>query len=163
MLIVEDGTGLPDSNSYVSAEEANQYFSARSNQAWENAFPDQKAAALVAGTQFVDSTYGHGFVGRRASNEQALNWPRSGAWNAYGFKESGIPRFVKVATMEAAVYALSNELFTDVNSGEVVQSMSAGSFSVSFADSRGKSRVVVSASDLAIRPVVQSSNDLYRS
>lgn len=47
MLIVEDGTGLPDANSYISLEYAARYFGLAGNDAWFGGEPASASASLT--------------------------------------------------------------------------------------------------------------------
>lgn len=57
MLIVEDGTGLPDANSYASLADAARYFGLRGNDAWFGGEPTPATATLsIAGMPLPGST-----------------------------------------------------------------------------------------------------------
>lgn len=79
-LIISDKGG-PDSNSYVSLEEAKQYFSVRLNSGeWDKADDSQKEKSLIMATSSIDTLH---FAGRKwkegsvgADDYQALEWPR---------------------------------------------------------------------------------------
>jgi len=58
VLTPEDGTGTnPAANTYVSQATADAYFSDRANAAWAALTADQKAAALIQATQYLDARY----------------------------------------------------------------------------------------------------------
>jgi len=78
MLIVEDGTGLPNADSYLSLADFKLY---AESQAFDIAAmtDPQLEAALRRGTAAVDAMYRTRFTGVRLTGyTQALEWPRSG-------------------------------------------------------------------------------------
>ena len=160
-MIVEDGTGISNANSYVARADADTYFAERAREEWAAATTAARDAALIRATQFVEHRWSTRFVGIRASSGQALSWPRVEAVNAYGFEESGVPNAVKVATMEAAVEALSASLFVVDNPSERVSRLQAGSFSVNL-DATAPARRDIEAVNSAIAPVVLSVSKTLR-
>ena len=74
-LIVEDGTGKPDANSYASVADADAYYDGHLYaSAWTAATTGNKEKALVFATRLIDSQFQ--FNGWKAHDEQALQWPR---------------------------------------------------------------------------------------
>jgi hypothetical protein len=76
-LIVEDGTGRPDAESYCTVAFADEYHAARGNAAWAALSPLGKEIALRKATDFMLSNFGSRWVGTRATALQALDWPRA--------------------------------------------------------------------------------------
>lgn len=113
-LVVEDGTGLPGAQVYISAADADSYFLARGNAAWVALTTEQKEAALIKGQDYMSQAYGARWKGSRVSATQALDWPRMDV-EAYGFEVASdtVPQAVKNANAEFAVRASSGELFAD--------------------------------------------------
>lgn len=113
MITVEDGSGLTNSNSYVTLEEANAYFTAK------GVVLTLTDETLVNATQYVDVTYSNSFNGKKATFEQALEWPRSTFWSTQGFRIESftIPKVLKTAVFEAARLATTQDLF-DTSSNE---------------------------------------------
>ncbi len=103
MIVVEDGTGLANAVSYVSVADADTYHAARGNTAWAGT-ADLKEAALVRATQALDGRY-H-WPGTLYSTTQALDWPRTNAYDIDGNEITGIPKGVIDATCEAALIEL---------------------------------------------------------
>ncbi len=93
-------------NSYVSETEADMHFSVRLySDAWDNTTPENRQKALLMARLLLD---GHvRWKGRKASNSQALEWPRFDvddvAWDS-------IPQAVKVAQSELALVLLQNDV-----------------------------------------------------
>ena len=56
-MIPEDGTGLANANAYVSVEFADEYFSARGNQAWAGLGSADKEAAILKATDYLEAVY----------------------------------------------------------------------------------------------------------
>ncbi len=105
-MIVEDGTGLATSDSYVSVAEADAYHAARANTAWAAALTAAKEAALVRATSALDGIYSARWPGARSNETQALDWPRSTAWDRDGYPLVLVPTAIKHATCEAALVEL---------------------------------------------------------
>lgn len=106
MFVPEDGTGLPDSNSYVSVQDADAYFGDRGNTSWATT-QEEKEVALVRATDYVDGRFGLQFIGEKATDTQSLAWPRTNT------PFTGIPRQLLRACCEYAVRALGAELAPD--------------------------------------------------
>ena len=133
---VEDGSGLPDADSYVSLEDAAEYAAARGL-----TFPDSPAgpaeAALIRATAAIDATYRSRFPGQRANGRaQALEWPRKYAGDAEGnpIAENEVPQEVINATCEAAVRELAspNSMMPDLERGGQIKSLQAGSVAIEY-------------------------------
>lgn len=133
-FIVEDGSGLADAVSYASIDDANEYHARRANTSWSTLTEDEKRAALVKATDFIEYTYSTRFKGDRASQAQALSWPRSGVF-LYGF-EIGldeIPVSLVNAVCELALRTIDNpELVVD-ESGQI-KTETVGPISVTYMD-----------------------------
>ena len=108
-FIVEDGTGKPDANSYVSLAEADDYFLTRGNTEWTGT-DAEKEGALVRATDYLDGRYGLRFIGEKASQRQALAWPRK---DAEPYFQTEIPPKLRRACCELGLRALKGELVPD--------------------------------------------------
>lgn len=73
-LVIEDGSGKPDANSYVTATEAREYATARGVTLSDA--DNVVEAFLVKAADYIE-TFDSQFVGERATDEQALSWPRA--------------------------------------------------------------------------------------
>ena len=72
VLIVEDGTGKADAESYLSVADADTYHTKHGDSAdWDGASTGDKEEALRMGTQYLDATYNTLWIGSRA-NETSL-------------------------------------------------------------------------------------------
>lgn len=86
-------------DSYVSLDEADAYFSARNApDAWMAATAAQKEEALRYATRFIDSSFE--FLGYLQDTDQALKWPRYSIYDDDGRVYEGTPVEVKEATFE---------------------------------------------------------------
>ena len=116
---VEDGTGLPDSNSYASVEFADSYFADRAVADWAALTETNKQAALIAATDYIDGRFGPYFKGSILVTDpmQALQFPRD--------MFDGVPINVQKATAEyakrAAVAALAPDLDVDSSGYQISQ------------------------------------------
>lgn len=124
-LVVEDGTGLDDANSYVDLVTGESYHSLRSNTGWTQATENQKATALIHATQYLDHRWC--FVGTPSNPSdpntagQALQWPRENGnsgnlidsrGNEIGTDE--IPFWIIDASLEYALaYLVNGRLMPD--------------------------------------------------
>ena len=86
-IIVEDGTGIANANSYVAVADADAYFTDVRNSSWFSG-PDgndiiapERAAALIRTTMWIDGRYRGRYPGYRVKGRaQGLEWPRVGAY-----------------------------------------------------------------------------------
>ncbi|MCQ2086570.1 MAG: hypothetical protein MJZ37_00640 [Bacilli bacterium] len=125
--IVEDGTCVPNANSYITLEDANQYFTNKNRADWLALSDVEKQANLIIGTQYVDALFI--WKGVRMYETQSLAFPRVGKgrndwlYDLDGFPVKGIPKCLKDAICEAAYYGFKqdSELFTTLNTNGAVK------------------------------------------
>ena len=124
-LIVEDGSGLPNAESYISVADADAYFANRGNVVW-SAIMDvpTKEQLLRSATDYMRQTFRLRWVGMRVTITQGLDWPR--AWVTIIDAPSGyrafpaylpinvVPPEVRNACAELAIRALSAPLSPDL-------------------------------------------------
>jgi len=142
-LIVEDGTGKEDAESYVSVDFADDYISKMYGDVpeWSGADSSKQEIALRRGCQYVDSYQCRGV---RLSADQAKEWPRVGV-GVVGGREVGwnvVPVQVKNANVEAALkWVKGAELFPDHYGGTIAaESEGLGPLQESVQYMRGKSQ-----------------------
>ena len=158
-IVAEDGSGLADSNSYVTAVEALTYWSNRLNTSWAAASADTQASALIVATQYLDARYT--YKGVPLTTTQALLWPRQAQSVDY-YTPLGIEvsiydtpttdslytwpvQRLKDATYEVALRALSGALYTDQDS-KIITSEKVGSLQINYSpNSRngGQARIAI--------------------
>ena len=94
-FVVEDGTGKDDAVSYASIDSADDYHERRGNAAWDDLSDDQKRAALVLSTDFIEQEFGQRFKGMRVSSSQSLSWPRIGVIvNGFDVPDDELPKAI---------------------------------------------------------------------
>ena len=76
-LIVEDGTGKADAESYISVANADTYHANRGNTTWATLTTDEKEQALRRATDYLLEVYRLKWKGSRVNDIQALDHPRS--------------------------------------------------------------------------------------
>lgn len=127
VLVIEDGTGLSDANSYASAETADAYHEAHLYATtWTGATDDNKAKALAMATRVLDSNFR--WNGFRKGSAQRLEWPRvrverQGSNDRVQFPDVGVywpenelPRPLVEATCELARLLLDTDRTADADS-----------------------------------------------
>jgi hypothetical protein len=127
-LVVENGTGLANADSLVSATDMNAYAAARGINAWPQspAESDAKDAALRRATSVVLGRYRGRWSGEKTHGRaQALDWPRKNATDADGAQiaDDEIPVELEQAVMEAAwrEYQTPNVLSPDETATQQVK------------------------------------------
>ncbi|GAA0907681.1 hypothetical protein GCM10009552_15940 [Rothia nasimurium] len=135
MLIIEDGTGKPDAESYATAEDLAMYAAKRGV-----TVPDDDAAREVLLVKAMDKLgeYDARWLGCRASATQALAWPRKDVWlNDMRFSTSSIPRELQYAQLAFAIEAVKNDLqktVTPQDTGPVIEKTVDGAVTVKYAN-----------------------------
>ena len=104
-LVVEEGKGSIDSNSYVSAAYADTYAKNRNYDTWLSQTDYVKKASIIKAMDYVDNLFN--WKGTRKFKNQALSFPRVNIIDNDGFDRSGeIPENLKKAVCEAAFYVV---------------------------------------------------------
>lgn len=114
-FILEDGTGIANSNSYVSLEDAENYFDTIGSQDWTDICGDIEMSqrALVQASTFFDQRYGLSFRGEPVNSEQGLIFPLT-----IGGVQTGVPTNLKKAVL-ALTQVLLEEGVLDHNANYV--------------------------------------------
>ena len=160
MLTVEDGTGLPNADSYVSVDEADAYHAAHGNLTWAGLEVEQKEILLRRATDYITYIFGPSFIGTRAVAGQALAWPRTSIYdiNLYGL---GVPRQVREATVELALTANTTPLVPNPSIGLRKKKVKVGSIEVEYdANSYTAPRFVEATMRLAQLMDIRTSNGI---
>lgn len=132
-LVIEDGSGLPNAEAYISVANADAYFLARGGAAWGALTTEQKEQALRNGADYMAGVYGPRWKGSRVTAEQALDWPRSGVVaNGFEVADDAVPTAVGRANAELAVRASAGELLGD--QGAEVKQETVGPITVVYQD-----------------------------
>ena len=73
-MVVEDGTGLSNADSFVSVAYADTYFSTRGVTAWASL--TNKEALLIKATDYIEAVYSESWKGVTLNDTQSLSFPR---------------------------------------------------------------------------------------
>ena len=99
-LIVEDGTGLPNANSYCDLDYALEYCTMKGYTSWQALSETEQKVFIIRGTEFIDNFYN--WRGRKGKGSQALSFPRLDLYDDDQYLINGIPEKLKKACLEAA-------------------------------------------------------------
>ena len=128
-LIVEDGTGLANAESYVSVADATTYHANVGNTAWAAITSDTtKEQLLRKATDYMVAQYRLQYAGYRRYSTQSLDWPRlyvplidSLSANIYPqyVDFDIVPTIVKNACAELALKSYTAILMQDLTQGVI--------------------------------------------
>jgi hypothetical protein len=107
VLTVEDGTGVPNANCYISLSDCDAYHSERSNAGWTGA-NSVKEAAIIRAADYLEWAYD--WRGSKLSDDQPMQFPRTVA---------DLPAVLVKANAELALLALSGDLMPPQEGGKV--------------------------------------------
>lgn len=100
-MIVEDGTGLANANSYGTTADYKQYWKDRGTTLTQAG--GVLETQLVRATDYIELVFAHRLKGEKEFPEtQALSFPRTGIKDRDGVEFSGVPEAIKRATFEYA-------------------------------------------------------------
>lgn len=102
-LVLEDGTGLTNSESYVDESYVNAYFLKRGNTEWDSI--TNKESRIVLAMDFIENNYT--YLGTKLVSTQSLSFPR--LING----ETVYPTSLKSAVCELALKANNGDLLQD--------------------------------------------------
>ena len=132
-IIVEDGSIVTGANSYVSEAELTAYATARGI-----TLTGDEEELLVRAMDYIESL---NYKGMKFSDEQPLQWPRSGVIvDGYAVSASSIPQILKNGLMQTAM-AIDNGEDPLADLPRSVQSETVGPISVTY--SSGASSVPI--------------------
>ena len=120
-LIIEDGTGKPDANSYTTVEEARSYAAARGTD-----LPDDDAqveSLLVRAMDYLEAQRAKYQGVKTYPGLQALQWPRSGVIIDcdYQLPDNIIPTELKNAQKQLALEVFNGLVLLPSSDGRVVK------------------------------------------
>jgi hypothetical protein len=182
-FVVEDGTGLPNANSYLAVADADAYHADQGNTAWVGEVAD-KQSALVRATMYVDASYRGRFPGYPTTGRtQSREWPRVGAYvripedgrndafftgyaHAYAFingvyyiPQTEIPREIKAAVCEGALRELTDpgSLTPDLDRGNAISRLKAGPVEIAYSGA-ATATTVFQTIDLALASLLMPAS-----
>ena len=124
-LVTEDGSGKPDAQAFVSVADADAWLAARGYTLWATIMEVEKEQAIRRATDHLEQVYGPRWRGDKASDAQALSWPRSGVVvSGYEIPADVIPPVLVSASCLTAFKAASGDLDPDIE--RLVQSETIG-------------------------------------
>lgn len=115
-IVVEDGTGKINAESYISVADATTYHAARGNAAWAALATDAvREQSLRKATEYMGQVYRLRWKGARYTTTQALDWPRSNVYvdSATVIENDDVPVEVVRACAEYALKASAATLYAD--------------------------------------------------
>ena len=166
-IIVEDGTGKTDAESYISVADATTYFTNIGNTAWAALASDAvREACLRKATAYMLGKYRPMWEGSRKSTTQALDWPRSlvpikDAPNLYGgsqsyYDDASVPAAVAQACASLALRAATSDLLADQT--RTVSSVTVGPISTTY-DPVSSQAVQYKEIDVMLAPYLKSGGN----
>lgn len=168
-LVVEDGSGISNAESYRSVADTSTYFANLGNTTWGAASLPQQEQALRAGTAYIEAAYGQRWLGRRASFAQALGFPRFGVldYDGYCIASNVIPVCLLNACSEAALRALTDgDMLPDISQPGALKSETVKVGSIEIADTwmGGQGQIKFYRKiDLLLQPLIVSAGMALRS
>ena len=109
---------------YATVEDHDAYHFVHGNPSdWSGASPEAKVQALIVASEYVDMKYGTRWKGRRTSETQILDWPRTGVYDADQFyiDKDTLPQALKdVVSILALESVRGVDLMPDTPAGEVM-------------------------------------------
>jgi len=166
--VVETGSGSTTANAYLSAADADAYFTDHGAPAAWTGVQGVKEQAIRMGTQYLDATYAGRWRGTRTNSTQALAWPRVNVVDDDNFAvaSNDLPVALEQACAEAALrYLQDGELLPDIDEPGVIasESVTVGPISESKTYMGGKSQVVLRRKvDRLLASLIQPAGMVWR-
>ena len=132
-LIVEDGSGLPNANSYCDLDYALEYCTMKGYTSWLSLSETEQKVFIIRGTEFIDNFYN--WRGRKGKGSQALSFPRLDLYDDDRYLINGIPDKLKKACLEAAFLnstSEANTLFTTKDENGAIKRQKVDSLEVEY-------------------------------
>ena len=166
-LIVEDGTGRSDAESYASVDFTDAYHLARGNTLWATLNATEKEQALRRATEFMGESYRLRWAGYRTTDAQALDWPRYEVPRKDGpggyascpsyYDSQSVPDEVTRACAALAFKAAGGDLAPDL--GQAVKRKKVGPIEIEYADYSPQTKRYRSI-DMILAPLMKGSGGL---
>jgi len=158
-LIIEDGTQVANSNSFVSDAEYTTYAALKGLTVGATA--QLREIDLLAGIDYLLGQEGS-LQGYRVSSTQAMFFPRTDV-SLYGWviQSDSIPENIKNAQMEAAAYSTSGALLSNTESTNT-QSEKVDVLEVTYFKGGSRSNVNLQRVDIYLQPLLKSTDKLVR-
>lgn len=142
-LVVQDGTGKSDADSYVSVADFKTYCLNR-GLSIAGSSDDILEQKLRLATDYIDSKWR--YSGERLEDDQSTEFPRSSLVDWSNKTITGVPKRVKDACCDMAHAAIADaNLFQTLDRGGRIKSESVGPISVTYADDAPAGKVYEAA------------------
>lgn len=126
-LIVENGTGLANAESYISVADASIYHANRGNSDWASIASDTiREQLLRKSTDYMIAVYRLRWSGYRYNVTQALDWPRLYVPILDTMSASESPQYVDFDTVPAIVASACAELALKANAEDLLADLGQG-------------------------------------
>ena len=168
-LIVEDGSSVTSSNSYVLSTTADTYFSIRGETTWAALLTATKEAYLILAVDYMQQSFRTRWKGWRHLTGQSLDWPRlwvdqfdaPGNYGPYPyyFSPTTIPQEVQDAQCMLALKCINGALAPDLERVEKI--VKVGSIQVEY-DTNRPPITIFRDVELLLAPYLISSNGMTR-
>lgn len=129
-FVAEDGTGVANANSYVSVADADAFLHDLDDATWPAKSAEEKQAALIKATAYIEGTYRGTWIGKIKSTAQGLAWPRGGAYDPDGRELTGVPKQVKDVVCRLALESFDGD--PDATLDRKIQSETIGPISTTY-------------------------------
>ena len=150
-LVIEDGSGLSTSSSYVTVAEARAYALARGV-----TLPEVDATVqtlLIKAMDYLEAKRSR-YQGYKASEDQALQWPRCYVWiDGYSVDSNEIPTILKNAQCQAAMEISDGVDPLPTGTGNGIKSEAVGPLSTTYATSTVAPTPTMRKVDALLRPL----------
>lgn len=157
-LIVEDGTGLPNADSYVDVAYIDTYAAAYGKAGWSDLSEPNKEIKARQATQFADNMYLNEFDPLQL--DQRLAVPASNM-RVRGNVVSGVPVQLKDAVAELAIIAITTNLIEVQADRQAVQrTVKAGDVSKSETFATDGYRRVFHPVEMLLRPLLGNTQKI---
>lgn len=159
-LVVENGTGLPDANSYCDLDYAVEYCTMKGYTDWLKLSENQQKIFIIRGTEFVDNFYT--WKGIRHRQSQSMAFPRDDIYDDDRYPVDGIPDKLKKACVEAAFLNASssaNTLFSTKDENGKVKKQKVDTLEVEYFNAEQSG---LSAADVDYKTIYDILNKLLK-
>ena len=152
-IIVEDGTGKTNSNSYVSEAEFATFNSDRGITL--TADNGTASEVLVKANDYLETLY---YIGTKSTEAQALQWPRDNVYiDGYYIESTTIPTQLKNGQMFVAVSIdLGEDPLTTLD--RVIKKEKLDSLEIEYADNAA-SRAIITSAERTLQKLLCAGNN----
>ena len=150
-LVIEDGSGLSTASSYVTVAEARAYALARGVTLSE--VDATVEVLLIKAMDYIEAKRIR-YQGYKASDDQALQWPRCYVWiDGYSVDSGEIPTILKNAQCQAAMEISDGIDPLPTGTGNGIKSETVGPLSTTYATYTVAPTPIMRKVDALLRPL----------